>query len=64
MNEMRDQIEGAKKRKAPKGTRTQTMFNFRLDNDLIEWVHMQHNMGAYLNELIRQDREETLMGRK
>lgn len=60
MNEMRDQIEGAKKRKAPKGTRTQKMMNFRLDNSLANWVDTQPNKGRYLNDLIRFDMERHL----
>ena len=60
---MRDQIEGARKRKAPKGTRTQKMFNFRLDNSLSNWLDSQPNKGRYLNDLIRNDIQKHIPNR-
>ena len=62
-NENND-VKRPRKARASRGSRSQTMFNFRLDNDLVEWIHLQHNMSWYLNDLIRKDREEILMGRK
>lgn len=37
-----------------RGQRTQTMFNFRLDNDLRPLMDAQPNKGRFLNELIRR----------
>lgn len=37
-----------------RGQRTQTMFNFRLDNDLRPLLDAQPNKGRFLNELIRR----------
>lgn len=37
------------------GSRTQKVFSFRLDEDLIAWLDTRKNKGRYLNELIRDD---------
>lgn len=40
------------------GSRTQKVYSFRLDGDLIEWLYRQPNKGRYLNNLIRDDMEK------
>lgn len=40
-----------------KGTRSQKMCSFRLDNDIALWLDSQPNKGRYINELIRADRD-------
>lgn len=60
MKEEKDEKVRVRKAKSEKGTRSQSMYSFRLDNDNMEWLHQQHNMGRYLNELIRTDRQKTL----
>lgn len=40
------------------GSRTQKVYSFRLDGDLIEWLYRQSNKGRYLNNLIRDDMEK------
>lgn len=40
--------------KSPKGARTQKMFSFRLDLDLVEYLESQPNKGRFLNDLIRE----------
>lgn len=42
------------RKKSPKGERTQKMFSFRLDLDLVDYLESQPNKGRFLNELIRQ----------
>ena len=37
------------------GSRTQKVYSFRLDGDLIEWLYRKPNKGRYLNNLIRDD---------
>lgn len=60
MNQEKEEKVRVRKAKSEKGTRSQTMYSFRLDNDNVEWLHMQHNMGRYLNDLIRADRQRIL----
>lgn len=43
-----------------KGTVTQKMMSFRLDNDNALWLETQENKGRYLNNLIRLDRKNDL----
>lgn len=38
-----------------RGTRTQKMMAFRVDNELIEWLDSQPNKGRYINNLIAAD---------
>lgn len=40
------------------GSRTQKVFSFRLDEDLIAWLDTRKNKGRYLNDLIRDDMEK------
>lgn len=42
------------KKKLAKGGRTQTMFNFRLDNDLRLLLEGVENKGRFINNLIRR----------
>lgn len=44
------------RKKSPKGERTQKLFSFRLDLDLIEYLDSQPNKGRFINELIRQEK--------
>ena len=37
------------------GSRTQKVYSFRLDEDLIGWLDIHTNKGRYINELIRND---------
>ena len=60
MNQEKEEKVRVRKAKSEKGTRSQTMYSFRLDNDNVEWLHQQHNMGRYLNDLIRADRQHIL----
>lgn len=41
---------------ARKGTRSQTMMTFRLDNENALWLATKPNKGRYINELIAKDR--------
>lgn len=41
------------RKKSPKGERTQKMFSFRLDFDLIDYLDSQPNKGRFINDLIR-----------
>lgn len=41
------------RKKSPKGSRTQRMFSFRLDEDLFEYLNSVPNKGRYINDLIR-----------
>lgn len=50
--------DSVRKAYAPKGTRTQALFTFRMDDDLREWVRSTPNMGRYINQLIRADMEK------
>lgn len=63
MENQEKRVEGARKRKAPKGTRTQKMFNFRLDDSLSNWLDTQPNKGRYLNDLIRNDMQKHIPDR-
>lgn len=56
-NEVKERI---KKDNIKHGVRTQRMFNFRLDNDLQNWLSQQPNRGRYINNLIREDMEKYL----
>lgn len=60
MEEKKEEKARVRKAYAAKGSRSQTMYSFRLDDDNNEWLHAQHNMGRYLNDLIRADRQHTL----
>lgn len=40
------------------GRITQKMLSFRLDNDLEEYLGKQVNKGRYINNLIREDRDQ------
>lgn len=56
-NEVKERI---KKDNIKHGVRTQRMFNFRLDNDLQNWLSQQPNRGRYINNLIREDMKKYL----
>lgn len=45
--------ERVKKAYAPKGQRSQKMYNFRLDIDLWEALQTVENKGRFVNEAIR-----------
>lgn len=38
---------------------SQKPFNFRLDNDNVEWLSRHPNKGRYINNLIREDRQRS-----
>lgn len=40
---------------AAKGSRSQKMISFRLDNEVAAWLEHQPNKGRYINELIAAD---------
>lgn len=60
MEETKTTLAGGRKKRSPNGTRTQKMFNFRLDNENAQWLDAYQNKGRYLNDLIRRDRENYL----
>ena len=53
MTKKLEEAERVRKAYAPRGSRGQKMFNFRLDLDL--WEQLQHvpNRGRFVNEAIR-----------
>lgn len=53
-------LAAERKKRAPNGTRTQVMFNFRLDKENAQWLDTFPNRGRYLNDLIKADREKYL----
>lgn len=57
MNEKQDEKSRIRKVYAAKGERGQKPMNFRLDNDLANWLTRQPNKGRYLNDLIKADME-------
>lgn len=44
-----------KKQRSPKGTRSQKIMSFRLDNENTVWLNKQPNKGRYINKLIKED---------
>lgn len=57
MKEKNEEKSRIRKVYAAKGERGQKPMNFRLDNDLADWLSRQSNKGRYLNDLIRADME-------
>lgn len=55
MSEKKTVLEGARKKRAPNGKRTQSIMSFRIDNEVKHWLDIQENKGRYLNNLIWQD---------
>lgn len=41
------------RKKSPKGVRTQKMFSFRIDLDLVGYLESQPNKGRFINDLLR-----------
>lgn len=60
MAEEQEKQQRTRRMYAKRGTRSQTMMSFRIDNELIEWLTSQHNMGRYINELIKADMKHVL----
>jgi len=58
MTKKLNEEERIRKAYASRGTRSQKMFNFRMDVENWEHLEKQQNKGRYLNELIRKDREK------
>lgn len=58
MNKQINQTSQVRKNYAKRGSRSQKMFNFRVDLDNIHWLESQPNKGRYLNELIEADRNQ------
>lgn len=48
-----EETQRVKKEYAQRGTRSQVMFNFRMDAELYEEVSKQANKGRFVNEAIR-----------
>lgn len=55
---MKTAKERIKKEGAKRGTHTQKMMSFRCDLDNIPWLEGMPNKGRYINNLIKQDRED------
>lgn len=53
MTQKKSDDERVRKAYAQRGTRSQIMFNFRLDLDCWEKLSQQANKGRYINEAIR-----------
>jgi len=60
MAEEQENKQRTRRTYAKRGNRSQTMMSFRIDNELIEWLTSQHNMGRYINELIKEDMTHVL----
>lgn len=60
MAEEQEKQQRTRRTYAKRGQRSQTMMSFRIDNELIEWLTSQHNMGRYINELIKMDMKHEL----
>lgn len=60
MAEEQEKQQRTRRTYAKRGQRSQTMMSFRIDNELIEWLTSQHNMGRYINELIKTDMKHEL----
>lgn len=54
---MKETKERQRRKYAEKGTRSQKMTTFRLDNENALWLESQPNKGRYINNLIARDRE-------
>lgn len=52
---MKEDKKQERKKGRVNGSRTQKVYSFRLDEDLIGWLDLHQNKGRYLNELIRND---------
>lgn len=48
-----EQAKQERKKRAPKGQRTQRMMSFRLDDDVMQFLDQQPNKGRFINQLIR-----------
>lgn len=55
MSEKNANSPQVKKKRAPRGERSQTPVCLRIDNDLLDWLSRQPNKGRYINDLIRAD---------
>lgn len=55
MVEEQEKQQRTRRAYAKRGSRSQTMMSFRIDNDLLEWLNAQSNKGRYINDLIRND---------
>lgn len=60
----KEQKERVRKAYASKGTRSQKMMSFRVDNDLHLWLDSQPNKGRYINDLVRADRDGRMDNKK
>lgn len=56
MEQKEEKKERTRKAYAPKGSRSQKMMTFRLDDELAEWLSQQENKGRYINRLIAADK--------
>lgn len=52
---MKEEKKQERKKGRVNGSRTQKVFSFRLDEDLVGWLDTRKNKGRYINELIRDD---------
>lgn len=57
MKKEKETGERLRKARAPRGTREQTAFTFRVDNDIRDWLEQKPNKGRYINQLIAADRD-------
>lgn len=56
MTKKEDKKERVRKLYAPKGSRSQKSYTFRIDNENVEWLELQYNKGRYINDLISAHR--------
>ena len=54
MTQKIEENERQKKAYSKRGERSQTMFNFRMDNELYDALQNIQNKGRYVNEAIRE----------
>lgn len=47
----------ARKQYGKRGEKSQKLIAFRADIDLLDWLKSQANMGRYINDLIRADKQ-------
>lgn len=60
----KEQKERVRKAYASKGSRSQKMMSFRVDNELQMWLDSQPNKGRYINDLVRADRDSRMENKK
>lgn len=57
MTKKLEENERIRKEYAPRGQRGQKRFTLLIDNENVEWLYSQGNMGRYVNQLIKDDQQ-------